>query len=119
MSHRIIYGLFMLKPSACAYEYHNYYYTKILWLTIIYTPNYGPHGTVIIQESMELMSVLLPPGIRNEGNICFASSILQCLLNQTLFKKVLADIGVSHVPACDVCEQGCWLNYVYICTLLL
>ena len=69
---------------------------------------------IVYSESMEqkqIMPALLPPGIRNDGNICFASSILQCLLNQPLFRKLLADIGVSHVSACDVCAQGYWLNH--------
>jgi ubiquitin C-terminal hydrolase len=50
--------------------------------------------------------MLLPPGIRNEENICFASSILQCLLNQQLFRKVFIDVGASHASACKECKQG-------------
>ena len=41
--------------------------------------------------------MLLPPGIRNDGNICFSSSILQC---QQLCRKVLADVGASHISDC-------------------
>ena len=50
--------------------------------------------------------MLLPPGIRNDGNACFASSVLQCLFNQELFRKILADIQDSHAPACKECKQG-------------
>ena len=42
------------------------------------------------------MEMLLPPGISNSGNICFASSILQCLFNQQLFREVLQDIVVTQ-----------------------
>ena len=65
----------------------------VTWLTLC-TLNNWPHG---YSSSME-MSLLLPPGIRNERNICFASCILQCLFNQPLYRKVLADLGVSHTP---------------------
>ena len=53
-----------------------------------------------------MMSVLLPSGIRNDGNICFASSVLQCIFNQKLFRKVFADVAVCHAPSCDVCKEG-------------
>ena len=42
------------------------------------------------------MEMLLRPGISNSGNLCFASSILQCLFNQQLFREVLQDIVVTQ-----------------------
>ena len=57
-----------------------------------------------------MSSILLPPGIKNDENICFASSILQCLFNLGVFRKVLADVGVSHVPACDICKDGWYIK---------
>ena len=38
------------------------------------------------------MTMKVPPGIQNSGNICFAnSSVLQCLFNQQFFRLVLFD----------------------------
>ena len=47
-----------------------------------------------------------PPGFRNTANSCFASSVLQCLLNQSIFKDALG--GVSTFP-CKDCHKanGC------------
>ena len=48
----------------------------------------------------------VPPGIQNSGNICFASSVLQCLFNQQFFRHVLLDLKQSHCPVCENCKQG-------------
>ena len=53
-----------------------------------------------------VMMLMVPPGIQNSGNICFASSVLQCLFNQKLFRAVLHDLGESHNPGCRNCKQG-------------
>ena len=50
--------------------------------------------------------MLLPPGIHNSGNICFASSILQCLLNLQLFREMFHDVGEVHMPTCEDCKKG-------------
>ena len=50
--------------------------------------------------------MLLPPGIRNRANICFASSVLQYLLNQQLFKTTIEKLQVSHMPTCEECQQS-------------
>ena len=55
---------------------------------------------------------MLPPGILNEENICFASCILQCLFNQPLYKKVISDLEMAHVSTCDICKQG-YVNFAY------
>ena len=49
--------------------------------------------------------MLFPPGIRNEGNICYASSILQLFMNQKVFVEVLADVASNHLPLCNECQQ--------------
>ena len=50
--------------------------------------------------------MLLPPGIKNEGNICFASCILHCLLNQEDFCGLLNDVKVQHLQqGCSQCQQ--------------
>lgn len=50
--------------------------------------------------------MLLPPGIQNSGNVCFASTVLHCLLNQKLIREVLHDVEQSHLPECRECKQG-------------
>ena len=49
------------------------------------------------------VEMLFPPGIKNEGNICFASSVLQCLLNQKVFVEALDKL---HEPLCSQCQFG-------------
>ena len=49
--------------------------------------------------------MLLPPGIKNEGNICFASSILHCLLNQKDFCRLLDAVKLQHLQqSCIQCK---------------
>lgn len=57
------------------------------------------------------MDRLVPPGIKNRANICFASSTLQCLLNQEVFRRAFADVGTSHVSACKSCQEGKFHSY--------
>ena len=59
------------------------------------------------------MSTLVPPGIRNDGNKCFASSVLQCLFNQELFRSIFSSVGGSPAPACENCKKGGLLNKRY------
>ena len=40
--------------------------------------------------------MLLPPGIKNEGNICLASCVLHCPLNQEDICSLLNDVKVQH-----------------------
>ena len=63
--------------------------------------------------------MLFPPGFENTGNICFASSVLQCLLNQQVFKEALDTIGVYHTPACQECQQGLFHEILFhiVCVL--
>ena len=60
------------------------------------------HMVAVIMKRMSEM--LIPPGIRNCGNICFASSILQCLFNQGIFRKAVSDVGELHIPSCEECK---------------
>ena len=53
-----------------------------------------------------IMNRVFPPGIENTANICFASSTLQCLLNQDIFRRAFRDVGVSHVSSCTSCQEG-------------
>ena len=47
--------------------------------------------------------MLLPPGIKNEGNICFASCVLHSLLNQEEF-------CMQHLQqGCSECQQGLYI----------
>ena len=51
--------------------------------------------------------MLLSPGIKNEGNICFASCVLHCLLNRENFCSLLNDVKVQHLQqGCSQCQQG-------------
>ena len=50
--------------------------------------------------------MLVPPGIQNSGNTCFASSILHCLFNQQLFRSAFHEIMSSHVSVCKESKQG-------------
>ena len=61
---------------------------------------------IFVCVGKDKITMLLPPGIRNDGNICFASSILQCLFNCPLFQKMIIDVGVSHTPTCKCCKEG-------------
>ena len=63
---------------------------------------------MLILEFMCTSSVVmkLPPGIQNSGNICFASSILHCLFNQSFFRDLLYDVKQSHSPECENCKCG-------------
>ena len=74
-----------------------------LWLTS-YALNIIPRGEYIHERMAQVL--LLPPGIRNDGNICFTSCILHWLFNQSLFRKVLPDVGMSHERTCGVCNKG-------------
>ena len=43
----------------------------------------------------------LPPGITNSANNCYASSVIQCLLNHSVFLSTSEEINEEH----DVCEK--------------
>ena len=48
----------------------------------------------------------VPPGIQNNGNICFAnSSVLQCFFNQQFFRQVLLDLKQSHCPGVKIANK--------------
>ena len=47
---------------------------------------------------------LIPPGITNIGNICYASSVLHCFFNQEVFVKGLEELSNLH-HGCG-CEPG-------------
>ena len=49
--------------------------------------------------------MLFPPGIKNQSNICFASSSLHCLLNQQVFTRVTDSAKVHHSSRCSECQQ--------------
>ena len=71
----------------------------------------------LVYCSCAVRMVLLPPGIRNEGNICYASSILHLLMNQRVFVEVLDDVRLEHLPSCCDCVQGMCvplrINYLF------
>lgn len=50
--------------------------------------------------------MLFPPGIKNCGNLCFANSILQCLLSQRIFKKAFTEFAEHHTNHCADCMPG-------------
>ena len=49
-------------------------------------------------------NLLVPPGIRNIGQICYASSVLQCLFNQEVFSNALQRLSTVHHNCC--CKPG-------------
>jgi len=55
---------------------------------------------------IEVVGMLrFPPGIENSGNLCFATSILQVLLNQQVFRKIFACLVNLHKNYQE-CESG-------------
>ena len=44
---------------------------------------------------------LLPPRITNSANNCYASSVIQCLLNHSVFLSTSEEINEEH----NVCEK--------------
>ena len=52
-------------------------------------------------HSLYNFKALLPPGITNSANNCFASSVIQCLLNHSVILSTLKEINEEH----DVCEK--------------
>jgi len=54
-------------------------------------------------------TIILPPGIRNEGNICYAISVVQCLFNHSTFRDSLAEVCAFHEEdghvQCEMCLQ--------------
>ena len=64
---------------------------------------------------VDLIKMLFPPGIRNFGNICFSTSILQCLLNKMVFKDAFAGLANHHIFLCVDCKIG---KSSWQCTIL-
>ena len=50
-------------------------------------------------------SVARPPGISNVGNICYASSVIQCLFNHPTFRELCYDIVDQHPQQCFECSK--------------
>ena len=82
------------------------------------------HIVVHVVAEVNFIKMLFPPGIRNSGNISFATSILQCLLNQrmqllfllnatllsvstvaTMFKCVVVIVFVDKYSGCGDREE--------------
>ena len=57
-----------------------------------------------------------PPGIANTGNICYASSVLHCLLNHSIFREVAESIVMNHnQEQCKVCSKtGIIITYIML-----
>ena len=51
------------------------------------------------------MENLYPPGVRNTANVCYASSIIHCLLNQEIFKRAFED-AASNKSSSTTCQGG-------------
>ena len=49
-------------------------------------------GEPILPRGIYDRTIILPPGIRNEGNLCYAISVVQCLFNHSTFRDSLADV---------------------------
>ena len=48
-----------------------------------------------------------PPGIENCGNLCYANSVFQCLLNHQWYTDRLREIADNHiVDECVLCVAG-------------
>ena len=59
-----------------------------------------------IAVEIQRLGMVFSPGIRNSGNVCFASWILQCLLNQQLFQKATDDAASFHKHKCYDCMKA-------------
>ena len=57
-------------------------------------------------QVVRFQMMLFPPGIKNCGNLCFANSILQCLLSQRIFKKAFTEFAEHHTNHCADCMPG-------------
>ena len=53
-------------------------------------------GEVWIENS------LCPSGISNPANNCWANSVLQCMLNSSLFMEVISEQILSHPASCSI-----------------
>ena len=59
-----------------------------------------------MEIKMDVNVMMLPPVITNKDNICFASSVVQCLLNRPVFTSMLESVMVQHQKGCSDCQQG-------------
>jgi len=64
-------------------------------------------GAPILSRGIYDRTIILPPGIRNEGNICYAISVVQCLFNHSTFRDSLAEVCAFHEGdgQCEMCLQ--------------
>jgi len=60
----------------------------------------GPVVGSLARGEIYNTSVALPPGISNIGNICYASSVIQCLFNHPTFRDVCYEIVDQHPKQC-------------------
>ena len=72
------------------------------------------HDSFIVCLKMLPAGMLFPPGIKNQSNICFASSSLHCLLNQQVFTRVIDSAKVHHSSRCSECQQGQFLLHALL-----
>ena len=59
-----------------------------------------------------LERTILPPGIRNSGNTCFANSVMQCLLSHPFFNNWLQQALVQANKKVTI-QQSCVMLYNY------
>ena len=62
-------------------------------------------------------NVLMPPGIQNAGNFCFASSIFQYLVNHPTFvdSEVARTVLAHHKDGeCSLCKDSSTDRYDYV-----
>ena len=67
-------------------------------------PKFRLPGAPILPRGIYDRTIIIPPRIRNEGNICYAISVVQCLFNHPTFRDSLAEVCAFHEEGqCEMC----------------
>ena len=57
------------------------------------------------QAPVYVRNILIPPGISNTANVCYANSMLQCLFNQEVFVEACHMLVEHHSKAAKKCPS--------------
>ena len=60
--------------------------------------------TSLLPGEIYNIDTVLPSGISNVANICYGSSVLQCLFNHGTFRNLCTEITAQHANDCISCR---------------